>query len=304
MIVGAMPDPEIRVRPATPGDVPTIYRLAAAHDVHLEGPDGLGQPYLDRLFGDGTVLVAERRGEVVGFAAAARLRPAAGSAVPARSHVSDLFVDPSELGSGVGGPLYRALLEAHVDERWTVSSSGDARAQALYTRGGMIPVWPLYYLQRPRTSWDRPLPPTPGAVVRRIEVPDLVDAFATLTGLDRTLDIRTWSLRRGGTPIAVELDGRLALAGCVRDGATSLVRWIDAAAIASDADPVVALLAALASDLVARADGSVGLCLGGPHPALRTLLEAGFRILDHDTWCETPIGLLDPVRTVPDPSLG
>ena len=299
-----MPDLEMRIRLASADDVPAMYRLADAHDVHLEGPDGMGQPYIDRLFADGTVLVAERRGVVVGFAAAVWLRPTSGSSVPGRSHVSDLFVEPSEQGSGVGGPLYRALLEAHVDERWTVSSSGDPRAQALYARGGMAPVWPLYYLQRPRTAWDRSLPPRPGAVVRRIEVPDLVDAFATLTGLDRTLDIRTWSLRRGGTPIAVELDGRLALAGCVRDGATSLVRWIDAAAIASDADPVVALTAVLASDLVARADGSAGLCLGGPHPALRTLLESGFRILDHDTWCETPVGLLDPVRTVPDPSLG
>jgi GNAT superfamily N-acetyltransferase len=304
MIVGAMSDPDFRIRPATPGDVPAIYRLTAAHDVHLEGPDGVGQPYIDRLFEDGTVLVAMRRGSVVGVAAAVWLRPAAGSAGPSRSHVSDLFVEPSEHGAGVGGPLFRALMEAHVDERWTVSSSGDPRAQALYARAGMVPVWPLYYLQRPRAASDRPLPPIRGAVTRGTSAAELVAAFANLSGLDRALDIVTWTSRRGGTPIAVELDGELALAGSVRDGATSLVRWLDAAVIAPTADPVAALVAALGSDVVARPGGSAGLCLGGPHPALKPLLDAGFRIVERDTWCESPLGLVDPARIVPDPSVG
>jgi len=304
MIDGEMSEPEMRIRPACADDVPAMYRLAGAHDVHLEGPEGIGQPYIDRLFSDGTVLVAERGGAVVGFAAAVWLRPASGSAVPGRSHVSDLFVEPSAQGSGVGGPLFRALLEAHADERWSVSSSGDPRAQALYARGGMAPAWPLYYLQRPRDASDRALPPSPGAVVRRISVPELVAAFAELSGLDRTLDIRAWSARRGGTPIAVEIDGHLALAGCVRDGVTNQVRWVDAALIAPGVDPVVTLTAALGSEFVFRAGGSVGLCLGGPHPALKPLLDAGFRIVERDTWCESPIGLVDPTQTVPDPSVG
>jgi hypothetical protein len=135
-------------------------------------------------------------------------------------------------------------------------------------------------------------------------VRELAAAFAELSGLDRTLDIHTWSSRRGGTPIAVELDGRLALAGCVRDGQTPLVRWLDAAVIAADADPVAALSAALACDEVHRNGGSIGLCLGGPHPALKPLLDAGFRIVERDTWCETPLGLVDPTRIVPDPSVG
>ena len=297
----------LTIRPGRPDDAAAIIHLAAEHDVHLAAPDGLGPAYLERLSGDGTVLIAERDGQAVGFAAAVWLRPAA-DALPgglARSHVSDLFVEPSDHGSGVGGPLYRALLEAHVDERWSVSSSGDPRAQALYTRGGMTPVWPLYYLQRPRAAADRPLPPRPrGAVVRQITVPELVSAFAELSGLDRSLDIATWSARRGGTAIAIELDGQLALAGSVRNGHDENVRWLDAAVIASDADPVAALAAALASPEVHRPDGSVGLCLGGPHPALRPLLDAGFQIVDRDTWCETPVGLVDPARVVPDPSVG
>ena len=309
MIVALMDRPASppTIRPARLDDAAAIYRLAAAHDVHLEGPEGLGLPYLERLFGDGTVLIAARNGQVVGFAAAVWLRPATGVSTPAtgRSHVSDLFVEPAQHGSGVGGPLFRALLEAHRDERWSVSSSNDPRAQSLYARAGMAPAWPLYYLQRRPADADRPLPPRPQtSVVRRIVVPELIAHFAQLSGLDRTLDIATWSSRRGGTPIAVELDAHVALAGCVRDGATPQVRWLDAAVIAPDADPVAALSAALASDEIARPGGSIGLCLGGPHPALRSLLDAGFRIVERDTWCETPIGLVDPARIVPDPSVG
>ena len=295
----------LTIRPAHRDDTAAIYHLAAAHDVHLEGPDGLGPPYLDRLFEDGTVLAAERDGRVAGFAAAVWIHPAPGSSQSRRSHVSDLFVDPSEHGSGVGGPLYRALLEAHADERWSVSSSGDPRAQALYTRGGMAPVWPLYYLQRPRSAADRPLPKasTDGAV-RRLSAEELTVAFAELSGFDRRLDVVTWSSRRGGTPFAVDLDGRLALAGSVRDGHDSMVRWLDSAIIAADADPVAALATALASRELSAEGASLGLTIGGPHPALRPLLDAGFRIIERDTWCETPIGLVDPARVVPDPSVG
>jgi GNAT superfamily N-acetyltransferase len=295
----------VTIRAAVRDDTAAMYQLAAAHDVHLEGPEGMGPPYLDRLFGEGTVLAAEREGRVVGFAAAVWIHPAAGSTQRRRSHVSDLFVEPSEHGSGVGGPLYRALLEAHVDERWSVSSSGDPRAQALYTRGGMVPAWPLFYLQRPRSAADRRLPAPPrDAIVRRISADELTAAFAELSGFDRQLDVITWSSRRGGTPFAVELDGRLALAGCVRDGHDSMIRWFDSAVIAANADPVVALATALESRELAPEGAAIGLCLGGPHPALKLLLDAGFRIVERDTWCETPLGLLDPARVVPDPSVG
>ena len=295
----------LSIRPAHRDDTAAIYRLAAAHDVHLEGPEGMGSPYLDRLFGDGTVVAAERDGGVVGFAGAVWIHPAPGSTEPRRSHVSDLFVEPSEHGSGVGGPLYRALLEAHVDERWSVSSSGDPRAQALYVRGGMVPVWPLYYLQRPRAAADRPLPETSRhAVVRRISVEDLTTAFAEVSGFDRRLDVVTWSSRRGGTPFTVELEGRLALAGSVRDGHDSMIRWFDSAVVAADADPVAALTSALASRELSAEGAALGICLSGLHPALKPLLDAGFQIVDRDTWCETPVGLLDPARVVPDPSVG
>ena len=72
------------------------------------------------------------------------------------------------------------------------------------------------------------------------------------------------------------------------------------------------LLAALSSAVVrgsearAAADPQARLRLAvpGPNPALAYLLALGFRILDHDTFCASNPGLVDPLRVIPDPSFG
>jgi ribosomal protein S18 acetylase RimI-like enzyme len=292
------------IRGASLDDYDAINRIAAESDVQIEAPEGPGRPYVERLFDDGTVLVAERRGAVVGFAAAVWIRPAAGSNARRRSHVSDLFVDQGAQGSGVGGPLYRALLEAHVDDRWSVSSSNDPRAQALYEKGGMAPAWPLYYLERPPKQSERPLPAPSNARVRVLTPAETTAAVATVSGLDRTLDVRTWTSRRGSVAFAVELEGAVALVGFARDHSHRAGRWLDAAFIAADADPAGALLAAVASDVLTRPGETLGLTIGAPHPATWTLLGCGFHIAELDRWFEVPLGLVDPARVVPDPSVG
>ena len=290
------------IRLARPDDYEALNRIAALSDVQIEAPEGPGRPYVDRLFADGTVLIAERDGLAVGFAAAVWIRPAPGTTTVRRSHVSDLFVDPAAQGSGVGGQHYRALLEAHREERWSVSSSGDPRAQALYAKGGMTMAWPLYYLERPSGRADQPLPRV-RATVRPLGWAEATAATAEISGFDRTLDIRTWSSRAGATPFSVDLDGSRALVGFARDHSHRPGRRLDAAFIDRDADPQAALVAALASDALAGG-GALGLCLGAPHPALWTLLGSGFHIAELDTWFETPGGLMDPARVVPDPSVG
>lgn len=292
------------IRRGSLDDYDALNRFAAESDVQIDPPEGPGRPYVERLWHDGTVLVAERGGHVVGFAAAVWIRPAAGSNVHRRSHVSDLFVDQSAQGSGVGGTLYRALLEAHADERWSVSSSNDPRAQALYARGGMAPAWPLYYLERPPKQSDRPLPAPSNARVHVLTATEATAAVAVVSGFDRRLDVRTWTSRRGSTAFAVALEGELALVGFARDHSHRPGRWLDAAFIAADADPAVALMAALASDVLSRPGEALGLTIGAPHPATWTLLGAGFHIAELDRWFETPLGLVDPARVVPDPSVG
>ena len=43
--------------------------------------------------------------------------------------------------------------------------------------------------------------------------------------------------------------------------------------------------------------------LPGPHPAVRALLAAGWRVAEFDLYMATAPGLLDPSRAVPSPAL-
>lgn len=67
--------------------------------------------------------------------------------------LTDLFVDPVRHGTGIGRALLAALWPAEDREpaRFTFASH-DPRAMPLYVRAGLIPYWPLLYLQarRPR----------------------------------------------------------------------------------------------------------------------------------------------------------
>ena len=61
---------------------------------------------------------------------------------------------------------------------------------------------------------------------------------------------------------------------------------------------VLAVLAALRPE-----DGQAVVCLPGPHPAVRPLLAAGWRVAEFDLYMATEPGLLDPGRAVPSPAL-
>ena len=52
-----------------------------------------------------------------------------------------------------------------------------------------------------------------------------------------------------------------------------------------------------------RVDGQAVVCLPGPHPAVRPLLAAGWRVAEFDLYMATEPGLLDPSRAVPSPAL-
>ena len=49
--------------------------------------------------------------------------------------------------------------------------------------------------------------------------------------------------------------------------------------------------------------GPVGACIPGPNPAVRPLLEAGFRIEDRDTFMASEPDLVDPARLLPNPGM-
>jgi ribosomal protein S18 acetylase RimI-like enzyme len=306
MIVGGMPDPEIRVRPATPADFEAIERIAAANDEPTLAPLWPGYLYLEHLLAEATILVAERDGAIVGYAGAAVVGGRRTAA-----HVTDLFVHPTAHGQGAGGRLLRELVAAVDADAWTTSSSSDPRALTLYVRAGMRPLWPILYLDGPLAAIG-----LVGAIdgLAAASFPMAPEAASALelawTGRGFGPHYRHWAGRPGGTAFRVEAGGRAVAVGAVRGGRMRPGRVLDHLAIAPDADPGAVLPAALATDAVrgpyAAPDPDVRLRLAvaGPNPALPTLLSLGYRITDHDTFCATDPDLVDPARVVPDPSFG
>jgi hypothetical protein len=61
---------------------------------------------------------------------------------------------------------------------------------------------------------------------------------------------------------------------------------------------VLAVLAALTPE-----DGVARVCLPAPHPAVRPLLAAGWRVGEFDLFMATEPGLIDPRRAAPSPAL-
>jgi len=147
-------DPAITIRPATPADLPTLGRLGALlvrthHDFDplrfIAASPGTEQGYasylgsqLDRP--NAVVLVAEREGEVIGYAYAGvegfdwmALRGPAGV-------VYDILVDPARRGHGVGRMLLDAALAALRERgapRAVLSTAErNENAQRLFARAG------------------------------------------------------------------------------------------------------------------------------------------------------------------------
>jgi hypothetical protein len=66
-------------------------------------------------------------------------------------------------------------------------------------------------------------------------------------------------------------------------------------------DAAAAVLTVLAG--LEAGDGQARVCLPAPHPAVRALLAAGWRVEEFDLFMATEAALLDPRRAVPSPAL-
>jgi GNAT superfamily N-acetyltransferase len=271
-----------RVRRARQGDIPGIIAVLAANDESVTEPDRPGSRYLEHVLRHGLAVVADRGGDVVGFAATVE--------TPAGAFLTDLYVAPGEQGRGAGGALLDRVWPA-AGPRMTFSSD-DPRALPLYVRSGMSAWWPLLYLVRTDVGstgdaggWT--VEPVDGAEAARFE--------HELAGSDRSRDWALWGSRPGSTAFAVRRRRRLGGVGYA-DG-SDLGRLV----LARDADPVETVLATVA---LAPRGPLKGLAIPGPHPALRHLLERGWRIDARDTYMASEPDLLDPVRLLPDPSFG
>ena len=275
----------LRTRPATTADLPGIRAILAAHD--NDGPhesiDIVG-PYVRHLIEHGHTLVVEDGGGIVAYGAVID----AGRA----HHLADLFVRPDRLGEGIGRPLLERLFVG----RWprTTFASDDPRALPLYVRAGMTPFWPHLYVEG-----DAGAVPDPGPAIG-IEPADagrLADLEQEWTGVERRADHAHWASQASADPFVVLAGGTPVAIAHARARQIGSSRVVNRLVVRPDAEPLAPLWAALRR---AGRGGPVVAGIQGPSPALRPLLDAGFRIIDRDTYMASEPDLIDPARLVPN----
>lgn len=286
------------IRPATPADLGAIIAIAAAtgQDEDFEN-DYPG--YIDHLMAAGTLVVAQAGDAVAGFGGTMRL----GSGADAVIMLTDLFVDPAAHGRGYGRAILTVLWGD--EARKMTFASLHASALPLYTSFGVSAWWPLLYL---RGESARLAPPRGWSVTAT--TPELAaELDLAWTGADRIGDYRLWAARPGGAAIIVGHEGRPMAAGAT--GGPRGEFGITHLALAPSAEGTEAASAVQAAaswprppaPAVATGTGTAVICLPGPHPAVRPLLAAGWRVTGLDLHMASSPDLLDPLRAVPNPSL-
>jgi GNAT superfamily N-acetyltransferase len=280
----------IDLREATEADLPAIRAILAAHG--NDGPIVFGDvvgPYLRHLFRRGRALVAIDDAAVVGFGATID----AGAAV----HLADLFVRPDRLGQGIGRPLLDAVFEGA--ERRSTFASDDPRAMPLYVRAGMRPWWASLYVEGNAAG----LPPDPaGITTRDASAAELAAIERGWSGHDRLDEWEHWATQIESDTFVVLLDGEVVGIANARARQAAPVRALNRLLVHPDpaVDPLAVTLSAVRR---AARDRIVLVTVQGPSPALRPLLERGFRIADRDQFMATDRDILDPARLIPSPGM-
>jgi GNAT superfamily N-acetyltransferase len=279
---------EPAVRDATAADLPGIARVAALVGQDHEWAGGDAR-YLQHLMASGRLVVAGQGSGLVGYAAARALAGAAGPI----SVLADLFVAPGTRGAGLGRAMLQRLWSDDT-ARMTFSSTHPS-ALPLYLRFGLTAWWPLLYL-----SGDRSLLTQSSSLEAEEASADEAAALErSWTGLDRLVDYTAWLARPGAEAFVVRRSGRPLAAGVVA-GEELALEHLRMAPGLDDAEAAAVVGAALSR----VQHGPVAAYLPAPHPAVRLLLAAGWRVTEHDLFMATRSDLLDPTRDVPSPALG
>jgi hypothetical protein len=280
----------VEVREAGLDDLPAIaaVALATGQDEEWGGTD---PAYMTHLLGHGKVVVGVSGGSVIGFGATRQLGAGAG----AISMLCDLFVDPRMHGGGCGRAMLAELWQGP-GHRMTFSSL-HAHALPLYTGFGLDAWWPLLYLRgRPGAL------AVPAGWRAEAAAPAEVAALELAwTGIDRSGDHLAWARRPGGASVLVRRGGQVMAAGTAGGaGGEYGLTHLSLAPQADGADSAAAVLAVLTG--MQAESGLARVCLPGPHPAVRAVLAAGWRVEEFDLFMATEPDLLDPRRAVPSPA--
>jgi hypothetical protein len=158
---------------------------------------------------------------------------------------------------------------------------------------GVDAWWPLLYLHGPVGALSAPT----GWRAEPADAGDVARMELAWTGADRAADHRAWARRPGGAGVLARRGPEVMAAGTA--GGAGGEYGLTHLAVAPVADAAAAVLTVLAS----LAGPTARACLPGPHPAVRALLAAGWRVEEFDLFMATDPGLLDPRRAVPSPAL-
>ena len=285
----ARPEP-VAIRAATDEDILAIIAIGKATGQD-EDWDEVFPNYVRYLIAHGTFLVGCRSGAVTGFGGIKLVGPASAPA----AMLTDLFVDPAAHGTGTGRALLSALWRDQ-PRRLTFSST-HSHALPLYTSFGLDAWWPLLYLSGDPRLLDMP----EGWSVREAAPAEVAALELAWTGAERTGDHEMWAARPGGASVITSLDGQPVGAGSA--GGVGAEYSLSHLVVdpARGADAALAVLGTLSwFDPLGQL---MRVCLPGPHPAVRPLLSAGWRMSGFDLHMATDPGLIDARTLVPSPAL-
>jgi len=277
------------VRPATHADVDPIRAIANSYGnlaSWSRRPD-----YIDHELATATLTVCEAEGQVVGFGAVLERNGIA--------HLADLFISRDRLGQGIG----RAILERSFSpgSRRVTFASNDPRALPLYMRLGMVPVAPLLYLKGSPEAASRLA--DPGVTLRDSTPVELADLDGVPSGRERPkdLDFLAGHARCFAAVHRKQVIG-YGFVRLVEAGGTALTAFVGpvGAATAKRSRLTAAALLRWSAEHATSAIVPVF----GPHPAAASLVDAGYRIEDTDTYMASSTRLINLERYCPSAELG
>jgi hypothetical protein len=295
-------DQAIGIRAAQESDLAAAYDVwyrtdVLTEDMTLPPPKGPVPAYLRHVLDTGTLVVAERNGDIVGFAGAVTR----GNVV----FLTDLFVDPLHQSGSLGKTLLGTTLPGGDSLVHCTLSSSDPRAQSLYIRAGMVPDWPYFGLRLDEsTSYVR------GQTQRDVEVtealasdiPELVRVDAEQSGRYRPEDHTFWIQQERAVPLWFRREGHMIGYGYIRLGAGTI--WhpracaIGPVGAATTGEATACVLAAV--EWAAERAPVIRIGVPGPHGSLALLLKRGFRITYVDTFVSgAPAPFFNPRSYVP-----
>lgn len=278
------------IRAARVDDLAAMYivyylnEILEARDAGDAGKEPAASPdivtaMLRHIFETGKMSVAEQDGRIIAFTGAVTRGPI--------TFLTDLFVRPESHSGGLGQSLLRHVLPQDGSIRCTVSST-DPRAQALYTRLGMQPLFPHFNLRWQGEAGREPLSLPSGleVVEGRAGDPEFMRWDSEISGRARPVDHAFWLKEDQAVPLWFRRRGVRVGYAYVRTVAKNLLsprKTVVGPLGVSAPEYATECVLAAAGWAQQRAD-MVRIDLPGPHPALAALLERGFQIIYVETF--------------------